>query len=296
MKSKIQTAHLLRKIAFASTVIAAILQAVAMFTEFEPNTNYFYSGAILPTVACVFAVLGALLGTVAALILPTKFLRGSIFRNSRSVFPPSAIGFLLSGVLLLATARGTLGTAVALPVLIATVYAAMSGSPHMRADYKVTVVLLGFVAVAACITLNAYYYFDFSIEMNSPIKVAVQLAILLTMLALTGELRFILGIQKPRAQLILFAWVQSMGALSSVALPLAFLLGVDIRADYVAGAVLVLAVTVTQYLQTYQLINSSYRENKRAELESLSEDASSDPESPYAAPEDLQIKNSEDEQ
>ena len=296
MKSKTQIAHLLRKISFVATVIAAILQAVAMFTEFEPNTNYFYSGAILPTVACVFAVLGALLGTVAALLIPAKLLRGSIFRNSRSVLPPSAIGFLLAGVLLLATARGTLGTATALPVLIATAYAAMSGTPHMRADYKVTVVLLGFVAVAACITLNAYYYFDFSIEMNSPIKVAVQLAILLTMLALTGELRFILGIEKPRTQLILFAWVQSMGALSSVALPLAFLLGVDIRADYVAGAILVLAVTVTQYLQTRQLISSSYRICKHEEEEALIESASGDPESPYTAPEDLQNKNSEDEQ
>lgn len=295
MKSKFQVARTLRQISSLAIATAAILQTAAMFTEFEPNTNYFYSGAILPTFAWACAIIGALLGSASALILPKKALQGDIFR-SHSVFYPSAIGCLLAGLLLLTSARGSLGTTSAVLLLLAAAYTVLSGNPQMREDHKTAVVLWGFVAIAACIALNAYYYFDFSIEMNSPVKVTVQLAILLIMLIFTGELRFVLGTQMPRMHLILQAWTTAIGALSALSLPIAYLLGVEVRADYVAGAILILTAVLTQYLQSHQLIRSSCIVCEHEEQTRREENLSNDFDFPYAPPEDLQNKNSEDEQ
>ena len=158
----------------------------------------------------------------------------------------------------------------------------------MRLEHTSAVTVLGFFAVAACILLNAYYYFDFSIEMNAPIKITVQLAILLIMLLFTGDLRFILGIPKPKTHLVLHAWASALGSLSAVSLPLALLCGMDIRADYVVGAILIFAIGLTHHFQVRHLMRSSYRiyeeEEAMAAIDTPVYDA------PYATPEAQQSR------
>ena len=282
MKSKLQKVRILRRIASGFTVLAAILQTVAIFVEREPNTNYFYPNATLPILAAVAAVIAALLGTAAALILPTKFFRGSVFR-SRPIFYPSVVGFLLASIGLATNAKGTLGSIAAVLLFLAGIYAVLSGLPQLRLEHTSAVTALGFFAVAACILLNAYYYFDFSVEMNAPMKTSVQIAILLIMLLFTGDLRFILGIPKPKTHLVLHAWTSALGSLSAVSLPIAFLCGIDIRADYVVGAILIFAIGLTHHFQVRHLIRSSYRIYEEEEAMAAIDEPVYD--SPYASPE-----------
>ena len=94
--------------------------------------------------------------------------------------------------------------------------------------------------------VNVYCYFDASLEMNAPVKVTVQTALLFTMLALTAELRFPLGRAKPRLYLIL-SWC----AAAALSLPSFSILfgGATERGDYRAFGAVTLGLFATVLLR-----------------------------------------------
>lgn len=236
---------------------AALTQTLAMFTLYEPQTHYFTQGSILPALSVLFALLGAIAGSVAAIFTERASLARSPFSTEASR-APMAIGFLAPAALLLPFAAPAMSQHLVLLSVVllalATVYGIMTNIPAMRVSKPQVAVVFGFAAVLGCIVLNAYYYFDSSIEMNAPIKVSTQVGLLCAMLYLTGELRYLLGNPMPRMFLTLSAWTVSPGAISAVSVPIAYFVGLTNRIDYLCGAVLTLCVLLTALLRTNTLL------------------------------------------
>ncbi len=252
-----KTVPYLRIATVVCALAAALTQTLAMFWLYEPNTHYFTQGSILPVLSVLFAILGAIAGSVAAIFTERSALARSPF-SAEASRAPMAIGFLAPAALLFsfaapAASRPLVILSVAM-LALATVYAIMTNIPAIRESKPLVAVVFGFAAVLGCILLNAYYYFDNSIEMNAPIKVSTQVGLLCAMLYLTGELRYLLGNPMPRMFLTLTAWTVSIGAVSAVSVPIAYLLGKTDRIDYLCGAVLTLCVLLTALLRANILL------------------------------------------
>lgn len=220
---------------------AATLQTVAILTVYEHDTNYFKPTAILPLLALACAIIAALIGTVAALRtdagdtgIPFPYL---------PIPAPTAIGFAAAAVAIACT-KHTMTNKLVVPLTavalgIAALYSVLVQFPALRRR-RVLVTLTGFVAIISCILINAYYYFDVSVEMNAPLKTVTQTALLFLMLYLTSEVRYLLDAAQPRTYLTLASWTVAFCSLAAIPLPVAFLTGRLDRLDYAAGGLLAL--------------------------------------------------------
>lgn len=239
-----------------SALFAEILQLLAILLQYDNASNYFAHGAKLPTIAVICAVIGVVLGIVAAVLTDPKTLPHTVFSDKPCVNPAS-VGFLAAAVCMVVSI--TAGSASVWSILfivsalLATVYTVCVNLPTVRRS-ATAVAFVGFFSVISCILLCAYYYFDLSLEMNAPLKTMVQLGVLATMIYFTAEIRFLLGNGQKRVFLALSFALVSIGALSSLAVPIAFLAGRIDRIDYLAGALLTLSVELTATLRIYHLL------------------------------------------
>ena len=270
--------RLLRRTAFCLAILAASLMTVAMFLDYEADAHYFRTGAILPAAALICALLSSLCGSSLVVLRSTRD------TESNSPFPPhrvfllSPIGFLLAGYAILVSGQSEiLRTATGILLLLASLYGFCLCVPSLQKKTAL-ISLLGILPILACILLNAYYYFDVSIEMNAPIKIALQISLLFAMLSYTGEVRFHLGRPMPRLYVLIGAWLTGIGSLLAVSLPIAFLTGAVSRPDYAAGAILLASIILTQHRHVRRMLAEKLPEETASEEEALpaSEEASAE--------------------
>lgn len=248
------------------SLLAAVLQLVAILVSFEYATNYFSVGALLPAIAAIAAVIGGIVGIVAACLMPKEGFTASPFPKFDFFTFPAAFLFLAFGVTLLFSNDATesaraLRAPTIVACLLAAFYCTLSALPTIRKSHKSLTALVGFAAPIACALTNAYYYFDLSVEMNAPLKYCVQVPLLFAMLYFLGEIRYLIGEPKPRFFLALSACTLASAALCAFAFPAAFLQGAITRFDYVMGALLVLAICIGICAHTWSLLNLATRSN-----------------------------------
>ena len=261
-------------IAFAVFLLGAILLgSMAVLKEYEKTANYFIPDAILAPITVILGTIAISCGVAAVCTTKRTDLSENIFPDNHH-FPLTAIGFFGAAVLLLLSFTSVLAL-IALPFLIlASAYCILTGSAKSRKNAN-TVSLLGFSAVLGTILLNAYYYFDFTVEMNAPIKVALQLGLLTMMLCYTSELRYLLGIQKPKMYLILSVIGIACASVTSIPICIAAFTGKFTRLDYTASAILIFIFALMQCARVIYLLRGIKAESKEEEsTQSLAEDVS----------------------
>ena len=233
----------LKHIAFLFIGISAVLLTLAMLISYEPTTGYFPSASQLPLLAVIFSVLGAVCGSAWAFTaIPAKIAASPFYRPAALV---SFIGFLLCGMLLLLHTQAYLS---ALFFFFAALYAFLSGTSAVRQS---TILLagFGFLTVIACALGNVYCYFDISLEMNAPVKVFLQTALLFSMIYYTGEVRFLLGREKKRFYLIIAFCALAASFPCAIAFLVAYLQGTLLRTDYLALSVCALGISISLLLR-----------------------------------------------
>ncbi len=252
--------RILRYAALACACVAAILETVAIFTDFSPSSNYFTRDAVLPVIASILALTGCAAGILSALLTSETQLHTTVFK-ARSATTPATFGFLTAAVFSFFYAgRTTLSQLKTIAYLSGIlligglIYTVLSGFSSMRNRPSLTV-SVGFFAILGTILLNAYYYFDISMEMNAPLKLTTQMGLLCTTIYYTGELRYLLGTQKPRMFLALCTTLLSTGSLCSLSVLIAFLADITDRGDYAAGALLVFCVMLSALLRMLTLLS-----------------------------------------
>ena len=234
--------------AFLSALISAALQTAAMLLEFETESNYFAVGATLPKIAILFALLSCVLGILSAIFTAKeKKLLATYPTGLRRLHIAPAVGFLFAliglgwdlfqkasdlweqrndGATFLRDflAGKTKLALFALLLLFCALFYCLSWALSKKENQTETV-LLGFATVIACALLSAYLYFDFSIEMNTPVKSLLQGGCLCSMILFTTELRLPLEKAFPKLLLAVSNLVISITSLTAVSVPVAFFTG-----------------------------------------------------------------------
>ncbi len=256
MNKKAVLPTILRPALFVCVGAATILQTLAVLFSYTGSSNYFDKGAILPTLSAILVVVGMICGTVAACMTDPKALSASPF-SERDSFPISAVGFILTAILLplhAPEARMTLTVVTSGLLILAALYSLLSSRADFRRQHEGLLAFLGMASVVGCILAAAYFYFDVTVEMNAPLKVAVQIGLVSAMLSYTGEIRYLLGKPMPRVYLTVASWTIAIGSLASLAVPIACFTQKLPRVDYAGGAVLVLCLALTQILRIKTLL------------------------------------------
>lgn len=256
--NKSHASQILRIASLSCAALAAVLEVIAVFLYYEKESNYFQSHAILPKASIILALLGLACGIAFALLSDKLQKDCSIFSDHFKLSPLS-IGTLTASVFALLYCKQTIqpiiGLLAALLLLCGFIYSILLSAPTLRKKTNLTA-LFGLLAVIGTVFLNAYYYFDVSIEMNAPFKLITQMGLLFVSVYLTGEIRFLLGKAKPRIFLGLCIALISVGSLCSLSLIIAFFCDKTDRGDYVAGAFLVLCAILSATLRMKMLLTA----------------------------------------
>jgi len=256
MKKK-KTVVILFCVWFALAILAAILSAGAVITDYDETKNYFEKFAPIHVLSLITAGCSLIVGIAAALSVSTEELSDTPFRSNRL---PSlaAIGF---GLIIPTAIRYPCNPSPIITVLViitafsSMVYSVLSGQPDYTIKKKTVTAAFGLCTVLTCLLLNIHFYFDLSVEMNAPLKLFVQMGLLLSMLYYTAELRFLLGIPKPRLFLILGCATVSVGSLATLSIPQAMILGRLPQYDYLPAAILILSISVTVLSRIKKLLS-----------------------------------------
>lgn len=237
---------------------ACLLMPLAYLTQYDTGgANYFQQGAILPIIAAVLAAISALIGTVLALRTPRDQLSSKQLPAPRAALA-SAIGCTACAVALFGSMQGgrmdwTHALAFLLSILSAVYELTVAFCDLKQERVQDLAVLLGFLPIFTLILLNAIHYFDQSLEMNAPLKITIMLGLLCAMVSLTGEIRHLIGTALPRVYLMLLSWTVAAGALSALAVPVAYFAGILQDTDYLATSFAMLGFFVTSAVRIVAL-------------------------------------------
>lgn len=262
---KQKLSSILKIVSLASASLAAVLQTVAMLVSYDARANYFLVWAPLPYIAVALTILAAVSGLLFA-ILGQKPKNTSPF--SKGILPsiPAALGMLVCTCLIFIFADGTLATVTAICLILAALYSVLCGTAVQK-NHPSILCLLGFATVLAGALMNVLYYFDPTLEMNAPIKITVQTALLFAMIYYTAELRYLLEREKPRVYLALSLMTIAASALPAVSIPVAYTCGIITRVDCLAGAILTLGIAITVALRLYTIFTAKADTDAEAEFD-----------------------------
>ena len=248
-------AHILRTVLIAGTPLAALLQELAVLLSYDSESHYFAANAPLPILANVLTAAMFVLAVVCALVTEKPLSDASPFGSQIWVAIPAAVGFGIGGIYLLIDffiKQTVLSLVAAIVLLLSAAYTLLSETKNKNA-------LLGFAPPIACALLIGLLYFDTSLEMNAPMKVAVQCALIPLMLYFTAELRYLLGRELPRLYCALALGSLAASSLCILTVPVASITGRLENAYCLISAIAVIGINVTvalrqwRYLQTPDL-------------------------------------------
>ena len=244
--SRKSSVDLLTYITYAGAGIATLLSAAATAFSYDKSANYFTTNSILFPLASVIAILTFALAIVTAMVAPKENLvASSPFGANLVVALPAAIGFGIGAIfsaLEFAKNNSTL-------FLIATVLLLLSAAHVLLCETERKSSSLGFFPPVACALLIAILYFDFSLEMNAPMKVVAQCALLSLMLYFATELRYLLECELPRLYLALALGSIAAASACALSIPLACLTGVLENTNCLSASLVVIGANITILLK-----------------------------------------------
>jgi hypothetical protein len=115
---------------------------------------------------------------------------------------------------------------------------------------------LGFIPPIACALLVAILYFDNSLEINAPLKVATQCALLPLMLYFTAELRYMLGRELPRLYVALALGSLAASSLCILTVPVASITGRFENAYCLFAALAIIGINATVALRQWRYLQT----------------------------------------
>lgn len=234
------------KLAPSAAAIASLFMVISVLLSFEKGTNYFESGAVLPILATIWAMIAFAAAVIFAIIIPKEEIEAKSPFGTNLLFAlPAALGFGVGAIFMVieyAKSQKTL-------FLIATLFLLISAAHVFLCETARVKTFLGFAPPIACALLVAVLYFDTSLEMNAPLKVAAQCALLPLMLYFTAELRYLLGREIPRLYLALALISIVLSSLCVLAIPVACLTGALENTNCLATALIVLGANITILLR-----------------------------------------------
>ena len=237
---------LLTYITYVGAGTATLLSTIAIAFSYDKSTNYFTTNSILFPLATAVAILTFALAIAAALMTPKENLVAiSPFGSNLLTALPAALGFGIGAIFsILEFVKSNFAL-----LLVTTVFLLLSATYVLLSETERVSTFWGFAPPIACALMVGVLYFDTSLEMNAPLKVAVQTALLPLMLYFTAELRYLLKREIPRLFLALALVSVSLASLCVLAVPTACLMGVLENTNCLAGSIIVAGTNITILLK-----------------------------------------------
>ena len=233
------------KLAPSATAIASLFMVIGILS-IEKGTNYFESGVVLPILATIWAMIAFIAAVIFAIIIPKEEIEAkSPFGSDLLTALPAALGFGVGAIFMVIE----FAKSQKILFLIATLFLLLSAAHVLLCETERKSTLLGFAPPIACALLVAVLYFDTSLEMNAPLKVASQCALLPLMLYFTAELRYLLGREIPRLYLALALISIVLSSLCVLAIPVACLTGALENTNCLATALVLFGTNLTILLK-----------------------------------------------
>ena len=252
MNKKQQWALFCSRLVPVASMIATFFMTFSVLFCYEKGSNYFEPNAVIPVLAVIWAVIAFAAAIVFAIIIPKEKIASSSPFGLNLLFAlPAALGFGIGTIFMVtefAKNQNAWFLIVALFLLLSAAHVLLSETDH-------AIPLLGFAPPIACAFIVGVLYFDASLEMNAPLKVVTQCALLPLMLYFTTELRYLLDREIPRLYLALAFGSVAASSLCILAVPVASLAGVLNNTNCVAAALIVLGLNVTVFLRLKRYLN-----------------------------------------
>ena len=240
---------------------------------------------VLPTYADTATLFGKVVGLslyafLALLVFSVVFGVIAIFNGKKAPSLLRATSFFF-----------TLG--VATHVLI-TFIAAYETDASVTMDI-VSIALFAFGALVYFVAVLVSEYFDWTVPMNSPLKVMQQIAAVCAMLYLCAEMMQFVGKDRPHRLTACAALAAFFGLANGASLLLAFFVGGIVRIDYAVHAIPALAVGVYALIRLLNSRESSLPAPAKEEPVEAGQDVPAPEESEHSNfPEDLPTTNDEE--
>ena len=250
--NKQSISRILRIVLLAGIPIAALLQELAVLLSYDVETNYFVSYSFLPSFANILTAILFAAAIFFAIIVEKPQPTASPFGSQMWFALPAAIGFGIGGISLLIDflSKGVmLSLLTAIACLLSALYVLLS-----ETNLKNT--FLGFAPPIACAFIVAILYFDQSLEINAPLKVATQCALLPLMLYFTAELRYQLGRELPRLYIALALGSIAASSLCILTVPVASITGRFENTYCLIAALTTLGINATVALRQWRYLQT----------------------------------------
>ena len=243
-RSRLNVRQFCNVVFLGAAVVALLSQTFSVLLFYEAQSNYFQKGVFLPTIAVIFFLISIAAGTLSAYL--SRPVGDSISKLRFIPLFPS-IGFAVSGMELFIKATSTLEIACSIFLIASAIYSVLAFlTPKNLSELTIW---LGFAPVLSFTLLTAHYYFDFTVEMNAPLKLMLQCGLLCAMLFYTGELRILLNRPAPRLYRMLCAWTVTAASFASVPAITAFLTGKTDRIEFLLVGILLSGVAASALLR-----------------------------------------------
>ena len=246
LNKKQQWALVCGRLAPIASIIAAFFMAFAVLFCYEKGSNYFEPNTFIPALAIIWSLLACAFSLLFAIITSKEEIASSSpFGSNLLTTLPAALGFGAGSILLIVE----FAKSQKILFLIATLLLLLSSAYSLFSETSSKVSFLGFIPPVACALLIAVLYFDASLEMNAPLKVAAQTALLPLMLYFTAELRYLLNREIPRLYLALALISIALASLCVISVPVACLMGVLENTNCLAASLVVAGANITILLK-----------------------------------------------
>ncbi|MBQ9151909.1 MAG: hypothetical protein IJX72_06635 [Clostridia bacterium] len=184
----------------ALTVFGVVLRSLCMIFYFDTDPGYFASG-FMPALSNILYFVAVAVAIVCSCLIPKNSLPNELHTRMRT---PTALLLGLALAIFTALAlivcfpvrRSNIMIAPTLMGLLASTYYFVSGNRNGR--YPDWLAFLGYLPVLWSVAAVGEVYFDNYTTMNSPVKIALQMAFLGFMFIALAELRFRVGRPMPR--------------------------------------------------------------------------------------------------
>ena len=221
-----------------ATVLSILLRIGCLLWFYDAELGYHQSGALLPVLTNWFLAL-CVIGCAAlsciffskdeiSLPVPMGLSRLSALFPAAcalvAAFGPHLTGRTEGYVTALPFQPSTLFLISAVCAVAVFAFFVLLAIGFPKKGYALPIVLLGLGALIYFIVSLGIAYFDFEVQMNSPNKLTLQLALLCAMLAMLSELRILSGGSKPRMALFSFSVATILLGTSSIPSIAAYLL------------------------------------------------------------------------
>ena len=254
-----------------------VLHTIMLFISFDKDIGYFQSG-LISSITNALSVSVVVWFFSALFFIPKKTMKADMPQEKTLVRAAYVFSAFINAFGLLYVMFNTVKAVESNQIITKTqmlslLFLTLSILYFIGKAFKIfktdTTVFFGFFIILQSITILADLYFDNNVQMNSPLKITMQLSLLFIMLYFLGDFRFDLKKPYPRVYLIISLSAFFVCSATSIPHVIAFFAGILDNKDYFVKNIYILIsglyIFIRSSLYVKHNITEAYTDQEKIE-------------------------------